>query len=56
MVIDDRMLRHRHQEFIRFLKQIDAETPAALELHLILDNDATHKHPLCADAQVVKFL
>ncbi len=37
--------RHRHQEFLRFLAQIDAETPPALELHLIVDNYATHKHP-----------
>lgn len=36
--------RHRHQEFIRFLKQIDAETPAQLDLHLIVDNYGTHKH------------
>ena len=39
------MSRHRHQEFIKFLKQIDAETPAELDLHLIVDNYATHKHP-----------
>jgi transposase len=39
------MPRHRHQEFIKFLKQIDAETPANLDLHLIVDNYATHKHP-----------
>jgi transposase len=39
------MSRHRHQEFIKFLKQIDAETPADLDLHLIVDNYATHKHP-----------
>ena len=39
------MPRHRHQEFIRFLKQIDAATPAALDLHLIVDNYGTHKHP-----------
>ena len=35
--------RHRHQEFLRFLRQIDAETPAELDLHLIVDNYATHK-------------
>jgi transposase len=44
-VIGDCMPRHRHQEFIRFLKKIDNETPAELELHLIVDNYATHKHP-----------
>lgn len=37
--------RHRHQEWIQFLKQIDRETPAGLDLHLIVDNYATHKHP-----------
>ena len=35
--------RHRHQEWLKFLQQIDAETPAGRELHLILDNYATHK-------------
>ena len=44
-VIGTCMDRHRHQEFIRFLKQIDAETPQGLDLHLIVDNYATHKHP-----------
>lgn len=39
------MSKHRHQEWIKFLKQIDAETPAELNLHLIVDNYATHKHP-----------
>lgn len=39
------MPRHRHQEFIKFLKQIDAETAPELDLHLIVDNSATHKHP-----------
>ena len=37
--------RHRHQEFLRFLDQIDTETPCELALHLIVDNYATHKHP-----------
>ena len=44
-VIGDCMPRHRHQEFIRFLKKIDVETPAELALHVIVDNYATHKHP-----------
>jgi transposase len=39
------MSQHRHQEWIKFLRQIDAETPADLDLHLIVDNYATHKHP-----------
>jgi transposase len=37
--------RHRHQEFLRFLKQIDTATDPTLEVHLILDNYGTHKHP-----------
>lgn len=36
---------HRHQEFLAFLKQIDEETEPERELHLILDNYGTHKHP-----------
>lgn len=37
--------RHRHQEFLRFLRQIDAEHAPTLDLHLILDNYGTHKSP-----------
>ncbi|MGB5218774.1 MAG: IS630 family transposase [Smithella sp.] len=44
-VIGDCMPRHRHQEFIRFLKKIDTQTPTDQDLHLIVDNYATHKHP-----------
>jgi transposase len=44
-VIGDCMPRHRHQEFIRFLAKIEAETPSELALHLIVDNYGTHKHP-----------
>src|SRR5437588_7289929 len=44
-VIGQCMARHRHQEFIRFLNKINRETPAKSELHLIVDNYATHKHP-----------
>ena len=36
--------RHTHVEWLRFLKQIDRESPGELELHLIVDNYATHKH------------
>ena len=36
--------RHTHVEWLRFLKQIDRETPKDLDLHLIVDNYATHKH------------
>jgi transposase len=45
------MPRHRHQEWLKFLKLIDAQTPAELDLHLIADNYGTHKHP-----QVKKWL
>jgi transposase len=36
---------HRHQEWLRFLKMIDRQTPKNKQLHLIVDNYATHKHP-----------
>jgi transposase len=36
--------RHRHQEWLAFLKTIEREAPAGLTLHLIADNYATHKH------------
>jgi putative transposase len=36
---------HRHEQFLDFLRHIDANTPAELSLHLIADNYATHKHP-----------
>jgi transposase len=38
--------RHRHSEWLKFLKQIDRDTPQDKRLHLIADNYATHKHPL----------
>ena len=44
-VIGTCMDRHRHQEWIKFLKLIDQQTPPQLDLHLIVDNYATHKHP-----------
>jgi len=37
--------RHRHQEFLRFLRRLDDEFPEKLKLHLVLDNYGTHKHP-----------
>jgi transposase len=37
--------RHRHQEFLRFLKLIDAAVPKGLDLHLLLDNYTAHKTP-----------
>ena len=39
------MRRHRHQEFLRFLRTIGRNTASGLDLHLIVDNYATHKHP-----------
>ena len=36
--------RHRHEEFLSFLRLIDREVPAELDIHLVLDNYATHKH------------
>ena len=36
---------HRHEEFLKFLRKIDRETPRGLLLHLILDNYGTHNHP-----------
>ena len=44
-VIGHCQARHRHQEWLAFLKLIDQRTPVDRELHLILDNYATHKHP-----------
>ncbi|MGH9194831.1 MAG: IS630 family transposase [Acidimicrobiia bacterium] len=44
-VIGECMPKHRHQEWINFLKSIDERTPQQLALHLIVDNYATHKHP-----------
>lgn len=37
--------RHRHQEFLAFLRRLDACIPQEFEVHLIVDNYATHKHP-----------
>ena len=44
-IISQCMNRHRHQEWIKFLKLIDRETPQDLDLHVIADNYAAHKHP-----------
>jgi transposase len=44
-VIAQQYRRHRHQEFLRFLKLIDTAVPKDLDLHLVLDNYATHKTP-----------
>lgn len=44
-VIGTCMKRHRHEEWLKFLGLIDRRTPSDQELHLIVDNYATHKHP-----------
>jgi len=44
-VIGQCLPRHRHQEFLRFMRQVDRETPADLDVHCIVDNYSTHKHP-----------
>src|SRR5487761_1811691 len=44
-VIGECRARHRHEEFLKFLRRIDREVPKTLQIHLILDNYATHKHP-----------
>lgn len=44
-IIGQCLPRHRHEEFLIFLKTIDSEVPKPLQVHLILDNYATHKHP-----------
>ena len=43
-VIGQCLPRHRHDEFLKFLRTIDREVPKGLQIHLILDNYATHKH------------
>jgi transcriptional regulator with XRE-family HTH domain/transposase len=37
--------RHRHQEFLKFLRRLDVEFPGTIALHLVMDNYGTHKHP-----------
>jgi transposase len=43
-VITQCKARHRHQEFLAFLRHIDASVPKDLDVHLVIDNYATHKH------------
>lgn len=43
-VIGECMARHRHQEFLKFLRRLDREFTTAVDLHLIVDNYGTHKH------------
>lgn len=44
-VVGDCFKRHRAREFLAFLKQVDASVPAGLDVHVVLDNYATHKTP-----------
>ncbi len=44
-IIDECMPRHRHDEFLRFLKKLERQTDKSLAIHIIADNYATHKHP-----------
>jgi transposase len=44
-VIGECHARHRHQEWLRFLRRLDREFPSNLELHLVMDNYGTHKEP-----------
>jgi transposase len=43
-VVGECMPRHRHQEFLRFLRRLDGQFPPELDLHLVVDNYGTHKH------------
>jgi transposase len=44
-VIHECMPRHRHQEFLKFMRKLERSVEPGLEIHVILDNYATHKHP-----------
>jgi transposase len=44
-VIGQCYARHRHQEFLKFVKRLDAEFPVEIKLHIVMDNYGTHKHP-----------
>ena len=44
-ILAERASRHRHQEWLKFLQAIEKAAPADVDVHLILDNYATHKHP-----------
>ena len=53
MVTGQCLPRHRNDEFVKFLRRIDRQTPKGLHVHLIIDNHATHNHPN-AEAWLVK--
>ena len=44
-VVGECYARHRHQEFLKFLRRLDEEFPADLKLQVVMDNYVTHKHP-----------
>ena len=44
-ILAERAPRHRHQEWLKFLRAIETAAPPGVDVHLILDNYATHKHP-----------
>lgn len=44
-ILAERAPRHRHQEWLKFLQAIETAAPPGVDVHLILDNYATHKHP-----------
>ena len=44
-VVHECLPRHRHQEFLRFLRKVERSVASELDIHVILDNYATHKHP-----------
>src|SRR5580658_11026957 len=44
-VVGECHARHRHQEWLRFLRRLDREFPSTLKLHLVMDNYGTHKEP-----------
>lgn len=45
-IIEQSLPRHRHAEFLQFLDRVERTVPPKLDVHLIMDNYATHKHPL----------
>jgi len=44
-VVGEFSARHRHQEFLKFLRRLETEFPGDVPLHMVLDNYGTHKHP-----------
>jgi putative transposase len=44
MILADCKRRHRHQDYLSFLKTIEQNVPTTLEIHIVVDNYATHKH------------